>query len=81
MKGQADSTCEAQPGLSSITISQNVTLLDAKSIAHHLGLTLHLLRSGKYSRERWTRVHGLLNDYSACTLRGAAIVPNDVLEL
>jgi hypothetical protein len=25
-----------------------MTLLEAKSIAHHLGLTLYLLRSGKY---------------------------------
>ena len=31
-----------------MTISQNMTLPEAKSIARHLGLTLRLLRSGKY---------------------------------
>jgi len=62
-----------------------MTLLEAKSIAHHLGLTLHLLRSGKYrvnlrdGNECTAYYTG--NDYSACTLRGAAILPNDVLEL
>jgi hypothetical protein len=36
-----------------------MTLLEAKSITHHLGLTLHLLRSGKY------RVN--LRDGNECT--------------
>ena len=31
-----------------MTISQSMTLQEAKSIARHLGLTLRLLRSGKY---------------------------------